>query len=93
MVLVLVIPLDLITVRTRPAGLEGTPRSVADAARGPPRPRTCRRLPQRSLYTLALIYLGYGLSVRISLVHEVIELQEIGFSPERARKIWASCWV
>ncbi len=87
MVLVLVIPLDLITVRTRPASA-GTLRSVAETGRALPGLELARAFRTGALYTLALIYLGFGISVSISLVHEVIQLQEIGFSPERAGKIW-----
>ncbi len=87
MVLVLVIPLDLVTVRTRPASA-GTLRSVAEAGRALPGLELARAFRTGALYTLALIYLGFGISVSISLVHEVIQLQEIGFSPERAGRIW-----
>jgi MFS family permease len=89
MVLVLVIPLDLITVRTRPAGA-GTLRSVAEAGRALPGLDLARAFRTGTLYTLALIYLCYGISISISLVHEVMQLQEIGFSPERAGKIWGT---
>jgi MFS family permease len=87
LVLVLVIPLDLITVRARPAAA-GTLRSVAEAGRALPGLDLARAFRTGSLYTLVLIYFCYGIGISISLVHEVMQLQEIGFSPARAGKIW-----
>src|SRR6202011_1440738 len=81
--------LDLLTIRTRPAAA-GTPRSVAEAGRTLPGLDLAQAFRTGSLYTLVLIYFLYGIGISISLVHEVMQLQEIGFSPARAGKIWGT---
>ena len=87
LVLVLVIPFDLVTVRTRPPGA-GAKQSVAESARALPGLELAPALRTRTFYMSALMYLLYGLAVSVALVHEVIHLQEIGYTPEQAGKVW-----
>jgi MFS family permease len=87
LVLVLVIPFVLITVRTRPAGT-GTRQSVKESAQALPGLELGPALHSRAFHMAALMYLFYGLAVSVALVHEVIHLQEIGYTPEQAGKVW-----
>lgn len=87
-VLVLVIPFVLVTVRTRPPSAAGTRQSVKESAQALPGLELAPALHTRAFHMIALMYLFYGLAVSVALVHEVIHLQEIGYAPEQAGKVW-----
>lgn len=86
-VVAVVIPLVLLTVRTRPASA-GRARSVAEAARALPGHEVGAALRTRSFTMLSLMFLAYTMSISVALVHEVPYLSGIGYSPERAATIW-----
>ena len=89
LVLLLVVPLDLAIVRTRPAG-SGPKMAVAAAASQLPGLEFRAALKTRAFYMLALMFLCYTTAVSIALVHEVIYLHDgIGYSVADAGKIWA----
>lgn len=89
LVLLLVVPLDLAIVRTRPAG-SGPRKSVKEAANLLPGLEFRAALKTRTFYMIALMYLCYTMSVSIALVHEVIYLHDgVGYSVADAGKIWA----
>jgi MFS family permease len=86
-VVVIVVPLVLLTVRTRPQSA-GPARSVAEAARALPGYEVGPALRTRSFNMLCLMFFCYGLSISVALVHEVPFLSGIGYSPARAATIW-----